>query len=82
VKFGKDILVEATFDGQIPRLRAVGRHIVPDPFDLGDDRRQASRGGVTLRDIDHRARKGAPHNVGAALGQTNVMGDPATDESA
>ena len=71
-KPGQNILVKPAFDRQIPRRWRARRQIGPDPLGLGDDRRQAGRRRLALRDVDRRARIGAPHDVGAALGEPDI----------
>lgn len=72
LKAGQNILLKPALDGQILRQRRAGRHIGADPLCLGNDRRQAGGRRLGLGDVDRRVRIGAPHQVGAALGDPDI----------
>src|SRR6516164_502885 len=76
-KARQDVVIELAFDGQIARQGPIQRHIRPDSLDVSNDRGQSSCRCLALTDFDVRTRKGAQHNVRAASGEPDIVGDTA-----
>src|SRR5262249_40740833 len=76
-KARQNVVIELAFDGQIARQSSLGGHVAPNPFDVGNNRRQTGRRRLALADFDGRAREGALHNLRATPGEADIAGNAA-----